>query len=274
MTAGLFNPIPKLGLRAASRNPYMNLRERLLALLSTPGYRPANETELSRRLGLSKKERGALAHEVGRLLGDGNIVRVPGNRVKLRVYASNAPKSSAALRPIFVPGSSRPAAGAPPAQGGQNKKRDRSRNERDERDEPAATAGPGELLGRIQFRAGGSAYVVPEGARDPQQTSVQIFPEDSGTALPGDRVAVRVHKGRKGRRAGETVGSVLRVVERGRDTIVGELRRGGRSFYVAPGRPALRLPDPGARPRQVRRQTCARARRQGRRPPCPVGTPE
>jgi ribonuclease R len=238
MTAGFFNPIPKLGPRAGARNLYMNLRERLLALLSEPGYRPANETELSRRLGLGKKQRGPLAHELGRLLGDGNIVRVPGNRVKLRVYASAAPKPSSS-RPIFVPGSRH----APSPATGPGEP-----NKRPGRVEPATGGGPGELLGRIQFRAGGSAFVIPEGARDPEQTSVQIFPEDTGVALPGDRVAVLVHKGRKGRRTGETVGRVLRVVERGRDTIVGELRRSGRNFHVAPDDPRfvyqILVPDP------------------------------
>jgi ribonuclease R len=217
----------------------MNLRERLLALLSEPGYRPANETELSRRLGLNKKQRGPLAHELGRLLGDGKIVRVPGNRVKLRVYASDAPKPSPA-RPIFVP-ASRQAASVTATPGEPNRKRGHQH-------EPVTVAQPGELLGRIQFRAGGSAFVIPEGARDPAQTSVQIFPEDTGVALPGDRVSVLVHKGRKGRRSGETVGRVLRVVERGRETIVGELRRGGRNFYVAPDDPRfvyqILVPDP------------------------------
>ncbi len=217
----------------------MNLRERLLALLSEPGYRPANETELSRRLGLNKKQRGPLAHELGRLLGDGKIVRVPGNRVKLRVYASDVPKPSPA-RPIFVP-ASRQAASVANAPGEPNRRRGHEH-------EPVAAAQPGELLGRIQFRAGGSAFVIPEGARDPAQTSVQIFPEDTGVALPGDRVSVLVHKGRKGRRSGETVGRVLRVVERGRETIVGELRRGGRNFYVAPDDPRfvyqILVPDP------------------------------
>ena len=226
MTGGLFNPIPKLGPRAEAGNHSMNLRERLLALLSEPGYRPANETELSRRLGLNKKQRAPLAHELGKLLGDGKVVRVPGNRVKLRVYASDLPKP-AASRPIFVPASRQ--SGAPPA---SPREAGRPRGP-----VGAPPPGPGELLGRIQFRAGGSAFVIPEGARDPEQTSVQIFPEDTGVALPGDRVSVLVHKGRKGRRSGETVGRVLRVVERGRDTIVGELRRSGRNFFVAPDDP-------------------------------------
>ena len=159
----------------------MNLRERLLALLSEPGYRPLREADLMRRLDVNRKRRASFTHEVRQLLGGGTIVRAPGDRLALRRPGGDGP----------------------------------------------------ELLGRIQFRAGGSAFVIPAGERDPEQTSVQIAPEDSGVALPGDQVAVRVYPGRKGRRAGETVGRVLRVVERGRDTIVGELRRHGRDHYVA-----------------------------------------
>jgi len=62
----------------------MNLRERLLSHLRDTAYRPANETELSRRLGVAKKERAALAHEVRRLLVAGELVRVQGDRLRLR----------------------------------------------------------------------------------------------------------------------------------------------------------------------------------------------
>jgi ribonuclease R len=90
-----------------------------------------------------------------------------------------------------------------------------------------------EIVGRIQFRAGGSAFVVPEGARNPYRTSVQVAADETGVALPGDRVAVAPHPGVRGRRPGEAVGRVVRVVERTRDVMVGELRRSGRRFIVA-----------------------------------------
>ncbi|HUR57815.1 MAG TPA: RNB domain-containing ribonuclease, partial [Opitutaceae bacterium] len=108
---------------------------------------------------------------------------------------------------------------------------------------------PGELIGRIQFRAGGSAFVVRESvggeAPDP---SLQVFPEDTGIALPGDRVVAREFPGRKGRRPGEKIGGIVRVLERGRDTIVGELRRGRRGYIVAPDDPRfsyeINVPEP------------------------------
>ncbi len=87
--------------------------------------------------------------------------------------------------------------------------------------------------GRIQFRSGGSAFVVPEtnnGAA--ADGSIQIAPPDTDVALPGDRVAVSIFAGVQGRRPGETVGRVLRVLERARETVVGDLRRVGRNFRV------------------------------------------
>ncbi|MSU69400.1 MAG: RNB domain-containing ribonuclease [Opitutaceae bacterium] len=217
----------------------MNLSDRLLALLAEPNYRPANETELVRRLHLNKKQRGALAHEVRRLLGAGELVRIHGDRIKRRIFAADFPKPSAA-RKIFAP-SARSVAPVAPSQGQRSIGR-----------APVgaslAKGSENGLLGRIQFRAGGSAFVLPEGVRDPEQTSVQIFPDDTGVALPGDRVVVQVYSGRKGRRSGETVGRVLRVAERGRETIVGELRRNGRNFFVAPDDPRfvyeIHVPDP------------------------------
>lgn len=96
----------------------------------------------------------------------------------------------------------------------------------------------GELIGRIQFRAGGSAFVVREAvAGEPAEPALQIFPEDTGVALPGDRVVAREFPGRKGRRPGEKIGAVIRVLDRERDTIVGDLRTGRRGFTVQPDDP-------------------------------------
>jgi len=96
----------------------------------------------------------------------------------------------------------------------------------------------GELIGRIQFRAGGSAFVVREAVTgEAAEPALQIFPEDTGVALPGDRVIAREFPGRKGRRPGEKIGAVIRVLGRERDTIVGDLRTGRRGFIVQPDDP-------------------------------------
>ncbi len=97
---------------------------------------------------------------------------------------------------------------------------------------------PGELIGRIQFRGGGSAFVVREAVDgESAEPALQVFPEDTATALPGDRVLAREFPGRKGRRAGEKVGAVIRVLERGRHEIVGDLRTARRGFVVQPDDP-------------------------------------
>jgi ribonuclease R len=106
------------------------------------------------------------------------------------------------------------------------------------------------VKGAIQFRAGGSAFVVVDGKRD--EPSIQISPDDTDVALPGDTVAVRIYRGVEGRRPGERVGRVTQVLERGRETVVGELRREGRNYFVAPDDPRfvqeVVVPDPSSSP--------------------------
>ncbi|HEY3757242.1 MAG TPA: RNB domain-containing ribonuclease [Opitutaceae bacterium] len=161
----------------------MSLRERLLALLREPAYQPASEPELARRLGLNKKQRASLAHEIRRLLSSGEALRVQTDRIRLK-------------------------------------------------------GAEGEVAGVIRFRAAGSAFVVPDAqAGDEAGASVQVSAEDTAVALPGDRVAVRIFPGVEGRRPGEAVGRVLRVLERANDQVVGELRRAGRGYVVAADQP-------------------------------------
>jgi len=228
----------------------MTLRERLLARLREPSYLPATETELLHQLGLYKKRRASLAHEIRQLLARGEAVRVGGDRLQLKparaaAIAPPAPASSAGSRKIFTP----------------TKRSARVTPEAGEIAAPALALaqkpgpprlGADELIGRIQFRAGGSAYVVlerPGGLPgDPGEPALQVYPEDTATALPGDRVVVRVFPGRKGRRPGEKIGGVERVLERAREKIVGDLRRHGRDFIVAPDDPRfvyeIRVADP------------------------------
>jgi len=214
----------------------MTLRERLLALLQKPAYSPATETELLRQLGLHKKRRASLAHELRLLLSSGEAVRTPDDRIRPSRDRNRDREKSAAVEPrkLFSPTARRPpaiAAGQKPA---ATKPREPA---------PIRSFSPGrdEVVGRIQFRAGGSAFVSPEnpqtGVATPGEPSVQIFPEDTHVALPGDRVLVRIFVGRKGKRVGERIGGVERVLERGRATIVGDLRRSGRDYVVAPDDP-------------------------------------
>ncbi len=108
-----------------------------------------------------------------------------------------------------------------------------------------------DLVGRIQFRAGGSAFVVPElpGGGRSTEPAAQIAPDETGVALPGDRVAVKIFQGVQGKRPGEPVGRVVGVLERGHDTVIGNLGRSGRNFAVTPDDPRfvyeVLVPDPG-----------------------------
>ncbi len=173
------------------------------------------------------------------LLSDGQAVRTPDDRIRLRAKEGAAkPKAKdEGGRKIFSP-SARRSGAAPAAQSVREVGRSRTSQH------PVADSlvvGLDELVGRIQFRAGGSAFVVLEtahrGLPDPSQPPIQVFPEDTGVALPGDRVVVRIFHGRKGKRPGEKIGGVERILERGRDTIVGDLRRSGREFAVIPDDP-------------------------------------
>jgi ribonuclease R len=186
----------------------MNLRASLLALLRAPDYQPGNEYDLAQRLGLGKKHRAMLAHEVRLVLKSGSFVRQQNGRIAPR-GTRDEPKRAEA-RPIFLTAKQRAAAGLPSAAPAPAAPL------------PSATTkvatpppsrellaqprlGEDELTGRIQFRAGGSAFVVRD---DPAslatgEPALQVFAEDTGVALPGDRVLAREFPGRKGRRAGE-----------------------------------------------------------------------
>ncbi|MEY4941115.1 MAG: hypothetical protein RIQ93_2850 [Verrucomicrobiota bacterium] len=221
----------------------MLLRDRLLALLSAPDYSPANEFELARRLDLKKKERSSLAHEVRLILKSGDYVRGGNGRIAPRM-AEVERKRPAEARPIFSPtrrgGPALPL--APAAQLPPHAKKGAPKTTasplRQIKSGGVANLRKDELIGRIQFRAGGSAFVVRDTVEgEAAEPALQVFPEDTGVALPGDRVLAREFAGRKGRRAGEKIGGVIRVLERERNNIVGDLRRGRRGFVVQPDDP-------------------------------------
>lgn len=98
----------------------------------------------------------------------------------------------------------------------------------------------GEIVGKIIFRAGGSALVIPDkvsGTNTTELDSIQIAPDETDVAMHGDRVCVRILHGVRTHRPGETAGRVMRILSRGRATLVGNLVRKGREFAVAPDDP-------------------------------------
>lgn len=203
----------------------MTFRASLLAILSAPGYRPVNDAALFRELKLSKKLRARFLHELRLLLSKGEIAQVQGDRYALPQAKSTA--ASADATP--TPSSSR----RTPAQSEPGKPKPAP---------PAADDGS-EIIGRIMFRAGGSAFVIPsldpEAVADaPRPDGIQVNAGDTLTALPGDFVAVQIDSALRGRRFAsgdsrnsEPRGRVARIVERARTEIVGRLAR-VRSQYV------------------------------------------
>jgi len=100
----------------------------------------------------------------------------------------------------------------------------------------------GEINGKIMFRAGGSAVVIPDrvtGTNTNEIEAIQIAPDETNVALHGDRVTVRILPHARTRRPGETAGRVVRILARGRATIVGNLQKRGRQFVVIPDDPRL-----------------------------------
>jgi ribonuclease R len=70
------------------------------------------------------------------------------------------------------------------------------------------------IVGRFQTIRGGAGFVVP----DEPGSDLYIPADATGSAVDGDRVIARVERRRRGPRA---EGSIIRVLERGRRTIVG-----------------------------------------------------
>ena len=228
----------------------MTLRDSLLAHLREPTYSPGNEFELARRLGLNKKQRAMLAHEVRLLVKSGDFVRTGNGRLAPRRGKNVPAPAKIETRPIFTPtrrGAAAAAAVLAPASPAASVAPREPAPKKTTKSAPpfSATApvaprlGRDELTGRIQFRAGGSAFVIRDDVpgEAPGEPALQVFPEDTGVALPGDRVVAREFPGRKGRRPGEKIGGIVRVLERGRNTLVGDLRRMGRHFIVVPDDP-------------------------------------
>lgn len=107
------------------------------------------------------------------------------------------------------------------------------------------------FTGNIQFHASGTAHVLSE---KPGEPDLYISPENSFTAMQGDRVVARVAVGRpSGRRPGPPPapeGRVIRILARANETIVGTLQKSQNFFYLVADDPRfvhnLYLPAPAA----------------------------
>ncbi|MEN9812300.1 MAG: hypothetical protein RL479_986, partial [Verrucomicrobiota bacterium] len=238
----------------------MSLRDRLLTLVRSTGFAPARPAQLARLLGRPAVRPAQLAEALAELTRSGELRRTRDGRL-LPAAPAAAPRetapSPAAARPVFSPrrrGPAMPPPGSPlplPRPGRLPVPAEDLPAPPVREEKPATPRlRAGELVARIQFRTGGSAFAVPEQpAGAAPVPAVQIPPGDSGVALPGDRVVVRIHPGRQGRRPGERVGRVIHVLERDRELVVGELRRHRAGWMVAPDDPRftreITVPDPG-----------------------------
>ena len=92
------------------------------------------------------------------------------------------------------------------------------------------------VIGHLEVNPRGFGFVRPEsdGGDD-----IYISPEDLSTAFHGDRVAVRIVRPRT-KRSGPTgrAGQVVRILERGRESIVGTVARERNLLYVIPDNPS------------------------------------
>jgi len=91
------------------------------------------------------------------------------------------------------------------------------------------------FTGTIQFHASGTAHVLNEKAGQPD---LFVSPENTFTAMHGDKVVARIAVGKPpvpGRPAQESrlEGRVIRILERVNETIVGTLQKSRNFFYVA-----------------------------------------
>lgn len=114
------------------------------------------------------------------------------------------------------------------------------------------------VTGRINFRQSGSAFLLAEAKPgEDEREPIEVAAEDTGVAMHGDRVVVRLSDkvARRPHRPPYTdrnetraSGRVIRILERARTTITGNLQRTRLFFLVAPDDPRLvhdiYVPDP------------------------------
>lgn len=95
------------------------------------------------------------------------------------------------------------------------------------------------VAGVIQITRSGKGFLLPSAAG----VHEIVIPESAtGTAMHGDRVLVRREvkpQGYSKVRPEETTGTVIRILERKRSTIVGTLQKGKQFLYVVPDDPRL-----------------------------------
>ena len=169
----------------------------LLEWLARPDYVPARVDDLIKAMGLDKKDARYLKKSLPRLIGQGTVVNIKGDRIALPETADL-------------------------------------------------------IAGTILFRAGGSARLVPDAKPDatpgtPAPDSVHIHSEDTGIALHGDKVVIRLNpeerrgagRPRSARGESSRTGRVIRILSRANESMPGTLRKTRLFWYVVPDDPRI-----------------------------------
>jgi ribonuclease R len=165
------------------------IREKVIALLQKPDYRPRDRTEIAQALGARGRQQVEVRQVLRELEHAGEIVRIRKDRYVL--------PSEADL-----------------------------------------------VSGKLSIHQSGFGFLVPEKAGG---ADIFVAAENTGTAMNGDRVIVRINrdvpprhaKGRRPRPGQRTEGRVIRILERARDTIVGTLQHSKNFYYVVPDDPRI-----------------------------------
>jgi len=104
------------------------------------------------------------------------------------------------------------------------------------------------VAGKLSIHQAGFGFLTPE---KPGEPDIFIAAENTGTAMHGDRVVVRISQDAPyGRIRGRREGRVIRILERAHDTIVGTLQHSRNFYYVVPDDPRL-VHDVYVSPRQA-----------------------
>ncbi len=172
-----------------------NIRERILAILASPDYRPLDKSELARALGRKSGVRMALNQVLRDLERSGEIARIRKNRYVLPAEADL-------------------------------------------------------VTGTLSIHQNGYGFLITE---KPGQPDIFVAAENTGTAMHGDRVVVRITRDQPyARTKGRQEGRVIRILERAHDTIVGTLQHSRNFHYVVPDDPRI-VHDVYVRPVKDRR---------------------
>lgn len=87
------------------------------------------------------------------------------------------------------------------------------------------------VVGTIQLHRDGSGHLLRDRPGDPE---FFLTPENTATALPGDRVVVRHLRDRAPHRGTQPCGRVIRILRRRSTTTVGTLEKSARFWHVVP----------------------------------------